>query len=78
MQRPEYEQIVIFVLGLLINIFTIKKGFRTGYINLFIFYTNDKWTFSRDEQGVLFWFTVLFNIFIIIAIIWRSITIVMN
>lgn len=73
MHRREYEQILIFILGILFSFVNIKKGFRTGYINLTILHINDKWLFSRDEQTFLFWFTVVFDAFMIIVLIWLSV-----
>lgn len=73
MHRPEYEQILIFIIGIIFAVLNIKKGFRTGYINLTILDVNDRWLFSRDEQTFLFWFTVTFDAFMIIVCIWLSI-----
>ena len=73
MHRPEYEQILIFIIGIIFALLNIKKGFRTGYINLTILCVNDRWLFSRDEQTFLFWFTVAFDAFMIIVCIWLSI-----
>jgi len=73
MHRPEYEQILIFIIGIIFALLNIKKGFRTGYINLTILDVNDRWLFSRDEQTFLFWFTVAFDAFMIIVCIWLSI-----
>ncbi len=73
MHQLEYEQIFIFILGIIVAVFNIKKGFRTGCINLTIFYVDDKWVFSRDEQTFLFWFTVAFDAFMIIVCIWLSV-----
>ncbi len=73
MHRPELEQVFIFIVGITVAVFNIKKGFRTGYINLTILYVNDRWLFSRDEQTFLFWFTVAFDAFMIIVCIWLSI-----
>lgn len=69
MHRPEYEQIFIFVLSTIFAALNIKKGLRTGYINLTILYVNDRWVFSRDEQTFLFWFTVAFDVFMMIVCI---------
>ena len=73
MHRPEYEQIFIFIIGIIVAVHNIKKGFRTGYINLTILQVDDRWLFSCDEKTFLFWFTVAFDVFMIIVCIWLSI-----
>lgn len=75
MDHPSYEQVVILLLGALVCGYKIKVGLKTSSVNLMIFYINPEWTFSRDEQKFLYWFTMLFYSIMIIILVYTSLNI---
>ena len=66
---PSYGQVFIAMAGLAIIVCTTLKGYKTGSIELLIFKNFPGWTLSRDDSPHLFWATIWWNIFLIVAFI---------
>lgn len=60
----------ILIMGILASIGTIIHGYKSGIINLVIFYQSPDWTFSREDSPAMFWASIGFYVLVTIFTTW--------
>ena len=59
------SETAVLIFGILVFTGYIIHGYKTGAINLVIFYKDSNWTYSRKDRPGMFWATIGFYVIMI-------------